>query len=266
MEEESALGPKEGDVRSNIPILLEDNRDGYRLTIVNDPSNIVAPVLGPPTHANSFPDNVNSHALPLYQDETMQDTESQISKRGGWKRKDRAALLRSKEGAAVQSSLSILDNRKRHAGEDQMCAASVKKGKVADVFKSGDDGHNAARRDVGVDPYTWDKKLEAYAQDFANKKPSCSTDLGSKIPYGINLGIGYGFLSSGQSIGSWVGQKSDYNYPSNSCAKGKDCSAYTQVVWRKSVRLGCASVTCGLWPLFVCVYDPAGNIPGEKPY
>ncbi|XP_021763030.1 pathogenesis-related protein 1A1-like [Chenopodium quinoa] len=129
------------------------------------------------------------------------------------------------------------------------------------------DGHNAARRDVGVDPFTWDKKLEAYAKDFANKKkPSCSTDLGSKIPYGINLGLGYGYLTSGQTFNTWVGQKSDYNYTSNSCAKGKDCSAYTQIVWRKSVRLGCASVNCGLWPLFVCVYDPKGNIPGEKPY
>ncbi|XP_021726643.1 pathogenesis-related protein 1A1-like [Chenopodium quinoa] len=130
------------------------------------------------------------------------------------------------------------------------------------------DGHNAARREVGVDPYTWDKKLEAYAQDFANKrKSSCSTDLSSKIPYGINLGLGYGSLSSFQTIDRWVSQKSDYNYTSNSCAKGKDCSAYTQVVWRKSVRLGCGSVACGIgWPLFVCVYDPKGNIPGEKPY
>ncbi|XP_021762914.1 basic form of pathogenesis-related protein 1-like [Chenopodium quinoa] len=129
-------------------------------------------------------------------------------------------------------------------------------------------GHNAARREVGVDPYTWDKRLEAYAQDYANKaKSDCNTDKGSKGPYGLNLASGYEALSSWQAMDGWANQKSDYNYTSNSCAKGKDCTAYTQVVWRKSIRLGCGGVACGAgWPLYVCVYDPAGNIPGQKPY
>uniref|UniRef100_A0A803M9H6 SCP domain-containing protein n=1 Tax=Chenopodium quinoa TaxID=63459 RepID=A0A803M9H6_CHEQI len=131
------------------------------------------------------------------------------------------------------------------------------------------DGHNLARSQVGVGPYTWDQNLEAFAQDYANKAKlgDCNTYKGSKGSYGLNRGIGYDSLSSSQAMKTWVNQKKNYNYTSNSCAQGQDCSAYTQVVWRKSVRLGCASVMCSAeWPLYVCVYDPAGNIPGERPY
>lgn len=130
------------------------------------------------------------------------------------------------------------------------------------------DGHNVARAQIGVGPISWDDKLEANAQDFANKvKSDCvDTKVSTMGPYGKNVAVGYGASTSWEAMGRWTGEKNKYDHTSNSCVKGEECTHYTQVVWRNSVRLGCGFVTCGAgWPFFVCLYDPPGNIPGQKP-
>ncbi|KAF5731874.1 pathogenesis-related protein 1-like [Tripterygium wilfordii] len=66
-------------------------------------------------------------------------------------------------------------------------------------------------------------------------------------------------------VNLWVAEKANYDYESNSC--NGVCGHYTQVVWRKSVRLGCARVGCDNGGTFViCSYDPPGNYNGELPY
>ncbi|KAF8019719.1 hypothetical protein BT93_G0422 [Corymbia citriodora subsp. variegata] len=69
---------------------------------------------------------------------------------------------------------------------------------------------------------------------------------------------------SGEHVG-W--EKPYYNYNSNSCAPGKICGHYTQVVWRNSVLLGCAKAKCATGgTLVTCNYDPPGNVIGQKSY
>ncbi|KAE8692991.1 Pathoproteinsis-related protein 1C [Hibiscus syriacus] len=64
-----------------------------------------------------------------------------------------------------------------------------------------------------------------------------------------------------------VNERADYDYNSNSCASGKVRGHYTQVVWRNSVRLGCAKVRCNNGGTFIgCNYAPPGNIRGQRPY
>ena len=44
---------------------------------------------------------------------------------------------------------------------------------------------------------------------------------------------------------------------------------YTQVVWRASVKIGCAIVDCPnvtFHSTVLCDYAPGGNIQGQKPY
>lgn len=56
-------------------------------------------------------------------------------------------------------------------------------------------------------------------------------------PYGENLAAGLGNFTGLDAVKLWVDEKQDFNYKTNFC-----CSHYTQVVWRNSVRLGCARV------------------------
>ncbi|KAH0894694.1 hypothetical protein HID58_057123 [Brassica napus] len=61
---------------------------------------------------------------------------------------------------------------------------------------------------------------------------------------------------------TWDVRKSDYDYNSNTCADPlTNCLSYTQVVWRNSVKLGCAKVSCindgGTY--ITCNYDPPAN-------
>jgi len=74
-------------------------------------------------------------------------------------------------------------------------------------------------------------------------------------------------------VDSWVSEAKDYDYAANSCAG--TCGHYTQVVWRKSTKLGCAVANCSKnspfsgftqWQFWVCNYDPPGNFNGQKPY
>ncbi|CAH1441532.1 unnamed protein product [Lactuca virosa] len=94
------------------------------------------------------------------------------------------------------------------------------------------DAHNQARAQVGVGPMTWDSNVAGFAENYANqRRGDCQLVHSQNSPY------------------------------------EKMCGHYTQVVWRNSVRLGCARVQCNNDAWFVtCNYDPPGNYVGEKPY
>ncbi|KAK3206732.1 hypothetical protein Dsin_020778 [Dipteronia sinensis] len=128
--------------------------------------------------------------------------------------------------------------------------------------------HNAARSQVGVGPVTWDIQIAAYARNYANQHSSdCRLVHSSGSPYGENLAGSTGDLSGTRAVQLWVNEKADYNYNSNSCAPNKVCGHYTQVVWRNSVRIGCAKVKCSTGGTFItCNYAPPGNFIGQKPY
>ena len=127
--------------------------------------------------------------------------------------------------------------------------------------------HNAARSQVGVGPMTWDPTVAGYAQNYANQRAGDCRLVHSGGRYGENIAWGSGDLSGTASVNMWVGEKKDYDYNSNTCRAGAVCGHYTQVVWRKSVRLGCAKVRCSTGGTFViCSYDPPGNYIGQRPY
>ena len=132
------------------------------------------------------------------------------------------------------------------------------------------DAHNAARAQVGagLGPMTWDAKVASFAQNYANQRiGDCNLVHSTNRPYGENIAVGSGDFTGRAAVNLWVGEKPFYNYNTNTCAQGKVCGHYTQVVWRNSVRLGCARVQCNSGSWFItCNYDPPGNFIGQKPY
>ena len=131
------------------------------------------------------------------------------------------------------------------------------------------DAHNAARSAVSVPDLVWDDNVAAFAQNYANqRKGECQLvhSGGGDQGYGENLAGGTGDLSATGAVAMWVNEKANYDYNSNSCAGG-ECRHYTQVVWKNTVRLGCAKVICDNGGTFIgCNYDPPGNYVGQRPY
>ncbi|CAI0448628.1 unnamed protein product [Linum tenue] len=95
--------------------------------------------------------------------------------------------------------------------------------------------HNGARAAVGVGPVTWDGRVAAYAQSYANQRAAADCSLvHSDGPYGENIAWGSGQLT------------------------GID-----------AVRIiGCAKATCsgGRGTFVICNYNPPGNWIGQRPY
>lgn len=131
------------------------------------------------------------------------------------------------------------------------------------------DAHNAARAQVSVGAMIWNATVAAYAQTYANQMAATCNLVHSNGPYGENLAWGSSSTFTGTAaVNLWVAEKQYYTYSTNTCAAGKVCGHYTQVVWQNSVRLGCARVTCnnGGGTFIICSYDPPGNYVGQKPY
>lgn len=137
--------------------------------------------------------------------------------------------------------------------------------------------HNRVRARVGVAALVWDAKLAASAQAWANRcvdtaAPSGlldhNPDRSAGFPFyvGENIFAATGTASAQQAVRSWVAEAANFDYATNTC-KGV-CGHYTQVVWAKSVRLGCGISFCAnlrFSSSIVCDYGPGGN-SGGRPY
>jgi pathogenesis-related protein 1 len=144
--------------------------------------------------------------------------------------------------------------------------------------------HNATRGDVDppasppIPPLAWNNDLAAVAQAWADNCVWYHSNNG----YGENMAAFGGWAGDPQTvIGMWSGESACYDYSSNTCDTYCEpgvttCGHYTQVVWRSSSRIGCGVRTCTTgspwgpsyptWTVWVCNYDPPGNIGSQRPY
>ena len=126
--------------------------------------------------------------------------------------------------------------------------------------------HNEVRRSSGVPPITWSDDLAQEARKWAEHL--IASGQFSHRPnnnYGENLyEMDGGTATPSDVVEAWASERRYYNHARNTCS-GR-CGHYTQVVWRDTTRIGCGVARDRRREVWVCNYEPPGNIIGERPY
>jgi hypothetical protein len=158
---------------------------------------------------------------------------------------------------------------------------------TADVINAFVVAHNQARSgplnptpNPALPPVSWDPVLADSAYNYTAKcqgatgllshNANRSTDyqaLGGSGYVGENIyGTTAKTTTPAAAVDAWMSEASQFDYATdNLTAAGH----YTQVVWRTSVRIGCAIVDCPnlqFHETVLCDYAPGGNLIGQKPY
>jgi hypothetical protein len=126
--------------------------------------------------------------------------------------------------------------------------------------------HNTWRKRYDIAPLRWDAPLASFAQDWATKiaargalehRPNDDAN-----PTGENIGMGYPTITA--VTDAWGNEVADYNLQAHTCADGKVCGHFTQVVWSTTTTLGCGKASNGDTIYWVCNYKPPGNYTGDN--
>lgn len=130
--------------------------------------------------------------------------------------------------------------------------------------------HNQARAAVGVAPLRWSAGLASAAAGTVaqqRRQGGCAfADVGAS-PYGANQGWASYRARPAEVVALWVAEGRYYTHANNTCAAGRQCGTYTQVVWRNTAEVGCAQASCATGAtLTLCLYNPHGNVQGQSPY
>ena len=145
------------------------------------------------------------------------------------------------------------------------------------------DTHNQWRAKVGTPALIYSSELAASSQRWADHLKAanqCKMQHSKQdANYGENLYWASAIrwsdgkrevqkISAQKVVEAWGSEVKDYNYSRNTCAQGKMCGHYTQVVWKSTRSVGCAFAVCedSKEQVWVCQYQTPGNWVGEKPY
>jgi uncharacterized protein YkwD len=123
--------------------------------------------------------------------------------------------------------------------------------------------HAARRADHCAPPLAWSDALAASAQRWADHLAESGCQLEhTQSPYGENLAAGTaGTLTPEDVADMWYVESERYDFGRGGFSM--DTGHFTQLVWVGSTSLGCATSTCEGMDVWVCNYDPPGNVEGE---
>ena len=125
--------------------------------------------------------------------------------------------------------------------------------------------HNAYRAKHCAPPLTWSPKLAAAAQQWANslKAQGCKFGHKPRNPYGENLAAGTSGALDGREVARmWYDEVKLYDFRRGGFSM--QTGHFTQVVWRQTTQIGCGVATCNGMDIWVCEYNPPGNV--ERQY
>jgi uncharacterized protein YkwD len=144
---------------------------------------------------------------------------------------------------------------------------------VAQAFLDAHNHHRAERSATLAQPLpqlAWSSALAEHAMQVAN---ACNFEHSSS-DFGENLSARTDAAAPRDVVDAWVAEREHYDERKHACARGQVCGHYTQVMWRATTQVGCATRRCtqgspfggGEWSLSVCNYAPAGNMQGQAAF
>lgn len=168
----------------------------------------------------------------------------------------------TKEGVRSDRILSLAEARRRGIAKKAYDASD--RGWTSQMLYA----HNAWRKRYKVPALKWSPKLAAYAQQWAGHlSRTDSFHHRPDSPYGENLATATGQqLTPERAVNMWGNEARHYDYRMNSCAPGEMCGHFTQMVWKGTKEVGCAVARSGGREVWVCNYNPPGNIVGRRPF
>ncbi|MCG8420439.1 MAG: CAP domain-containing protein [Proteobacteria bacterium] len=140
-------------------------------------------------------------------------------------------------------------------------AQSRPAGRLAGILAA----HNRHRAQHCAPPLVWSEAVAAAAQRWANtlRDNQCAFEHDTNSPYGENLAY---FAPLGSSRAErveagWYDEVRSYDFsrPGFAFKTGH----FTQIVWLGTTELGCAMAECRNAELWVCRYNPPGNVRGQ---
>lgn len=126
------------------------------------------------------------------------------------------------------------------------------------------DSHNRHRANHCAAPLAWSDALAARAQQWADQlqQAGCAFQHSQNSPYGENLYFfaPAGNMSPDQVATGWYDEVNLYNF--NGGGFSMSTGHFTQLIWRDTQKLGCGVSMCNGGEIWVCNYDPPGNVQG----
>ncbi|HVV81651.1 MAG TPA: CAP family protein, partial [Kofleriaceae bacterium] len=122
--------------------------------------------------------------------------------------------------------------------------------------------HNRVRARHCAPPLAWSPRLAKIAQAWADhlRTHGCGFEH-SQSDLGENLAAGTaGTLDAAGIVGMWADEEHGYDFARGGFSM--ETGHFTQVVWRATTEVGCGTATCNGMDLWVCNYDPPGNVDG----
>jgi len=130
--------------------------------------------------------------------------------------------------------------------------------------------HNHWRNKLGLPALVWSDALANFAQEWANKLAAngCKMKHRQKSSYGENIYWTSDSSTPTKVVDAWASEEKYFSHKTQKCKKEwYMCGHYTQLIWEKTKKVGCAVASCGdKGEIWVCNYDPPGNYTGEKAY
>jgi hypothetical protein len=133
---------------------------------------------------------------------------------------------------------------------------------------------NAARKELGLAPLTWNGRLAIAAKQWAGHLANTGGfdhGVGSGSGQGENLWKGTrGAYSPEEMADAWIGEKRYFRpgrFPNvSTTGDWKTVGHYSQIIWRQTNEVGCAIESSSDSDILVCRYANPGNVVGQQPY